>query len=658
MQVSGNSKQRKGRSFMCAKKTSELPAFLFHQGTNYFAYKYLGLHFTANKAVFRVWAPNADTVSVCGDFNCWNTSESPMQRVTDMGIWEVKLPRDSVSLGQKYKFAITHNGKTVLKADPYALHSETLENTASIVSTLPDYTWDDKSWFAHRRKSIKVTDKAKFACPINIYELHLASWRTRDGKSNVNGDAYLNYREIADLLVPYVKQMGYTHVELLPITEYPYDGSWGYQVCSYFSPTSRFGSPEDLMYFVDTMHKNGIGVILDWVPAHFPKDEHGLYKFDGTRLYEYQGDDRVENAGWGTRYFDVARNEVQCFLISSALFWIEKYHIDGLRIDAVASMLYLDFDRRPGEWFPNTYGENKNLESIAFLRKLNTEVLSRHPDVMMIAEESTDWAKITAPPSEGGLGFNFKWNMGWANDMYEYVSTDPLFRKYKHSKLNFSMMYAFSENFILPVSHDEVVHGKYSLIDKMYGSYDDKFKGVKLFMAHMTAHPGKKMMFMGCEYGQFREWDYENQLEWFMLDYPKHKDLLNYSAAINHFYLQNDPFWLDDFSWNGFRWLIADEADRNLIAYQRFGTKGKSIVCVFNFSGSDIIDYPISLPADKNKVTGESTWRCVFFSEDKQYGGSSDTPAPIVFKDGQGSVTIPALSAAYFVKGAKNEVNI
>ena len=643
---------------MCAKKTSELPAFLFHQGTNYFAYKHLGLHFTANKAVFRVWAPNADKVSVSGDFNCWDTSAAPMQKVTDMGIWEAKLPRASVSLGQKYKFAITHNGKTVLKADPYAFRSETLGNTASIVSALPNYAWDDRSWFAHRRKTIKVTDKAKFACPINIYELHLASWRTRDGKSNVNGDAYLNYREIADLLVPYVKQMGYTHVELLPITEYPYDGSWGYQVCSYFSPTSRFGSPEDLMYFVDTMHKNGIGVILDWVPAHFPKDEHGLYRFDGTRLYEYQGNDRVENAGWGTRYFDVARNEVQCFLISSALFWIEKYHIDGLRIDAVASMLYLDFDKKPGEWVPNADGDNKNLEAIAFLRKLNTEVLSRHPDVMMIAEESTAWSKITSPPSEGGLGFNFKWNMGWANDMYDYVATDPLFRKYKHSKLNFSMMYAFSENFILPVSHDEVVHGKFSLIDKMYGSYEDKFKGIKLFMAHMTAHPGKKMTFMGCEYGQFREWDYENQLEWFMLDYPKHRELLNYSAAINHFYLQNDPLWLDDFSWNGFRWLVADEADRNLLAYQRFGSKGQSIVCVFNFSGADITGYPISLPADKNNVSGESTWRCVFFSEDKQYGGSSDTPAPIVFNNGHGSVNIPALSAAYFVKGAKNETNI
>ena len=643
---------------MCAKKTSELPAFLFHQGTNYFAYKYLGLHFTANKAVFRVWAPNAEGISVVGDFNGWDFYAAPMQRITDMGIWEVKLPRSSVSIGQKYKFAINRNGKTVLKSDPYAFYSETLGNTASIAYSLPDYGWNDKTWFAHRRKTIKVTDKTKFACPINIYELHLASWRTRDGKSNVNGDAYLNYREIADLLIPYVKQMGYTHVELLPITEYPYDGSWGYQVCSYFAPTSRFGSPEDLMYFVDTMHQNGIGVILDWVPAHFPKDEHGLYRFDGSRLYEYQGNDRVENPGWGTRYFDVARNEVQCFLISSALFWLEKYHIDGLRIDAVASMLYLDFEKKPEEWVPNEYGDNKNIEAIAFLRKLNTEVLSRHPDVMMIAEESTSWSKITAPVYEDGLGFNFKWNMGWANDMYDYVATDPLFRKYKHSKLNFSMMYAFSENFILPVSHDEVVHGKFSLIDKMHGSYEDKFKGAKLFMAHMTAHPGKKMTFMGCEYGQFREWDYENQLEWFMLDYPKHRDLLNYSAAINHFYLQNDPLWFDDFSWNGFRWLVADEADRNLLAYQRFGSKGQSIICVFNFSGADITDYPLSLPEDKNKTKGESSWKCVFFSEDKQYGGSSDTPRSIVFKDGHGSVTIPALSAAYFVKGEKNEVKI
>ncbi len=640
---------------------NDLPTYLFHQGTNYFAYKYLGLHFVGQTVIARVWAPNADQVAFCGDFNLWNKESHPMYRSSDMGIWEIHIPAKDIPIGSAYKYAITNNGHTVLKADPYAFRSETLEKNASVIGKLPSYDWGDGKWMSYRKKTIRCDKKSKFACPINIYEMHLASWRTRDGRSNVNGDAYLNYREIADQLVPYVKEMGYTHVELLPITEYPYDGSWGYQVCSYFAPTSRFGSPEDFMYFIDTLHTNGIGVILDWVPAHFPKDQHGLYKFDGTRLYEYQGDDRVENSGWGTRYFDVGRNEVQSFLISSALFWIEKYHIDGLRIDAVASMLYLDFDKKPGEWVPNHYGDNKNLEAIAFFQKLNSEVLSRHSDVLMIAEESTSWAKITAPISEGGLGFNFKWNMGWANDMYDYVATDPLFRKYKHSRLNFSMMYAFSENFILPVSHDEVVHGKLSLIDKMHGSYDNKFKGIRLFLAHMMAHPGKKMMFMGSEYGQFREWDYENQLEWFMLDYETHRTLKNYSAALNHFYLENDTLWYDDFSWDGFRWLIPDESNLNLLGYQRIGKNGKKMICLFNFSGAPVSNYPIWLPDDSDASQNgkNAPWNCVFFSEDKQFGGDSEIPSQLVFNDRCASFSLPALSAAFYMQTpAKNEIKI
>ena len=650
---------------LATKKTGDLPAYLFHQGTNYFAYKYLGLHFIGQTAVFRVWAPNADSVTLCGDFNNWNTQSHPLFKETDMGVWCIKLPAKDVPLGTTYKYAITNNGKTVLKADPYATHSQTLNQTASYVAKFPKYTWNDASWFAHRKRTIKITDKTKFACPINIYEMHLASWRTRDGRTTKDNDgAYLNYREIADQLVPYVKQMGYTHVELLPITEYPYDGSWGYQVCSYFSPTSRFGSPEDFMYFVDTLHRNGIGVILDWVPAHFPKDEHGLYKFDGTRLYEYQGDDRVENDGWGTRYFDVGRNEIQSFLISSALFWLEKYHIDGLRIDAVAAMLYLDFDKQPGKWVPNAYGDNKNLEAIAFFRKLNSEILSRHPDVLMIAEESTSWSMITSPPSEGGLGFNFKWNMGWANDMYDYVSTDPIFRKYKHSKLNFSMMYAFSENFILPVSHDEVVHGKLSLIDKQHGSYEDKFKGTRLFMAHMMAHPGKKMTFMGCEYGQFREWDYENQLEWFMLDYEKHRKLKEYFAELNNFYLSNSPLWYDDFTWDGFRWIVADESELNLLAYERIGENGKKMICIFNFSGAYIRDYKITLPKNNEQVPPKRSnvkdlkWRCAFFTEDKQFGGNEPLPADLTFENDSTFISLPPLSAAFFVPGSNEEIKI
>lgn len=644
------------------KTEGSLPAFLFHQGTNYFAYEYLGLHFTEGKAVARVWAPNASSVALVGDFNGWNAESHKMKRITEMGIFETSVDEKLIPLGSAYKFAITHNGKTVLKADPYAFASETLEKTASIVTELPSYGWGDAKWLTHRKRTIRVTPRTKFSTPINIYEVHLGSWKTRDGRTNVNGDAYLNYREIADELAPYVKMMGYTHVELMPITEYPYDGSWGYQVCSYFAPTSRFGSPEDFMYFVDTLHKNGIGVILDWVPAHFPKDGHGLYEFDGTRLYEYQGDDRVENAGWGTRYFDVARNEVQCFLISSALFWLGRYHIDGLRVDAVASMLYLDYDKKPGEWVPNVNGDNKNLEAIAFFQKLNTEIFSRFPDVMMIAEESTAWQKITAPVSDGGLGFNFKWNMGFANDMYSYVCVDPLFRKYHHSKLNFSMMYAFNENFILPVSHDEVVHGKLSLIDKMYGSYEDKFRGIRLFMAHLTAHPGKKLMFMGCEYGQFREWDYENQLEWFMLDYEKHKALQGFTAALNNFYLQTEALWYDDFSWDGFRWVIADEAEKNLIGYERRGKGKEKLLCLFNFSGADIDGYEFSLPeftekpVNKRRAAVPSKWRCVFFTEDKRLGGDGETPDDLEFKNGKAVLRLPRLSAAYFAPGGSDEL--
>ena len=648
---------------MNTKKTGELPAYLFHQGTNYFAYKYLGLHFVGQSAVFRVWAPNADSVALCGDFNGWNTSSHPLQRETEMGVWCIRLPAKEISIGSTYKYAITKNGNTVLKADPYAFESQTLDKTASVITKLPKHDWEDARWLSHRKKSIKVTESSKFACPINIYEMHLTSWRTRDGMTTKDNEgAYLNYREIAVQLIPYVKQMGYTHVELLPITEYPYDGSWGYQVCSYFSPTSRFGSPSDFMYFVDELHKNGIGIILDWVPAHFPKDEHGLYEFDGTRLYEYQGDDRVESESWGTRYFDVGRNEVQSFLISSALFWIEKYHVDGLRIDAVASMLYLDFDKRPGEWVPNVYGDNKNLEAIAFFRKLNSEILSRHPDVLMIAEESTAWSKITSPPSDGGLGFNFKWNMGWANDMYDYVATDPIFRKYKHSKLNFSMMYSFSENFILPVSHDEVVHGKLSLINKMHGSYEDKFKGIRLFMAHMMAHPGKKLMFMGCEYGQFREWDYENQLEWFMLDYEKHRLLKDYTMHLNHFYLSNSPLWYDDFSWDGFRWLLADESNMNLLSYERIGANGEKMICVFNFSGSYVSNYRLTVPkktleiSNGKALTKALKWKCAFFSEDKRFGGDFDTPAELIFDNDSATFSLPPLSAAYYVPGSKEEI--
>lgn len=641
---------------MKMKKSDELSAYLFHEGTNYFAQDYMGVHYRNDTAEIRVWAPNAESVNVTGDFNGWDYKSVPMKKITEMGIWEVKLPIEFFYEGTGYKFVIKGCGKQLLKSDPYAFASETMVKTASIAKKLAPFKWEDGNWKKHRKETIKVDGDRKYSCPINIYEVHLGSWRTKDGKSTNDGDGYLNYRGIADIMMPYVKKMGYTHVELMPIMEYPYDGSWGYQVCSYFAPTSRHGTPEDFKYFVNKMHKNGVGVILDWVPAHFPKDEHGLCEFDGSPSYEYQGEDRMESKGWGTRFFDVGRNEVQSFLISSALFWLEEYHIDGLRIDAVSSMLYLDYDREDGEWIPNINGDNKNLEAVSFFRKLNSEILGRHPDVMMIAEESTAWQGVTHPPQDGGLGFNFKWNMGWANDMFEYMSTDPLYRNYKHSKLNFSMMYAFSENFILPVSHDEVVHGKLSLIDKMSGSYEDKFKGLRLFMSHMMAHPGKKMMFMGGEFGQFREWAYNEQLEWFMLDYERHSDLQKFNMELNHFYLENRELWYDDFSWDGFRWVQANESELNLLAYERRDGEGGRILCVFNFSGVDIERYTLEIPQESNAESdsnkNELAWKEVFTS----YGAADNNH--LTERANKVEVNIPRLCAKFYKPICKDEYRL
>lgn len=513
-----------------------------------------------------------------------------MTRLSKEGVWECTVSEQNIE-GMKYKYRIDGKNGVHLKADPYASYGETLAKTASIIHTCDDFTWTDKVWLEKRKKI--ASGKNFYEAPMNIYEMHLGSWQTLDGRTNKYGDAYLNYREIADRLVPYVKQMGYTHVELLPITEYPYDGSWGYQPCSYFAPTSRHGAPEDFKYFVNKLHSNGVGVILDWVPAHFPKDEHGLFEFDGDCLYEYQGWDRKEHAEWGTRCFDVARNEVQCFLISSAMYWFDRFHIDGLRVDAVASMLYLDYSRKPGEWIPNKYGGNENLESVAFFQKLNTVIFAGYPDVLMIAEESTAWPNVTGPIHDMGLGFNFKWNMGWANDMYDYIAADPIYRQYMHSKLTFSLCYSFSENFILPVSHDEVVHGKKSLLDKMYGDYDQKFATDRIFMMYQMTHPGKKLTFMGCEYGQFREWDYENQLEWFMLDYPKHAALKKYVQKLNNLYLCRSELWQDDLSWHGFEWIFADRNEDNLIAFKRRDRKDRELVIVINFSPCERNNYLI-----------------------------------------------------------------
>lgn len=630
------------------KKENNLPLFLFRQGTNFEAYKYFGVHSAdkdgAREYTFRVWAPAAHEVFLCGDFNGWSR-EMRMKRLDDSGVWEYRFSPDFDISGNCYKYLVCSDAGEHYKADPYAVYGQTLSNTASYVYELRDMEWHDGGWLAYRDRIRCDADGNYYPAPMNIYEVHLGSWRTRDGRCNRDGDAYLNYREIADALVKYVKSMGYTHVELMPIAEHPYDGSWGYQVCGYYAPTSRYGTPDDFRYFVDTLHSNGVGVILDWVPAHFPRDEHGLYEFDGTRLYEYQGDDRVENRGWGTRCFDVGRPEVQSFLVSNALYWFAEYHIDGLRVDAVASMLYLDYDKEPGEWIPNVNGDNKNLESIAFFRKLNTAVFERFPAALMIAEESTSWPMITHPVSEGGLGFNFKWNMGWANDSYAYLELDPYFRQFNHKALTFPMMYAYSENYILPVSHDEVVHGKKSLLDKCSGEYEQKFATDRAFLAYMMTYPGKKMLFMGQEYGQFREWDYENQLEWFMTDFEKHAQLRDYVRDLNMFYLSSRELWELDFSWRGFEWVYPDLAGWNTVVYRRMDRDGNELLCVINFS-------PESHPAFEIDVRA-ARYEIVLESDDERYGGAGSVGKRVYTakktKNGRRiTFDLPPLSATVF----------
>lgn len=560
-------------------------AYYFHQGTNFNAYEYLGCNLEINDGVyyysFRTWAPHAERVELISDVYGWS-SPYPLKRVTDMGVWECIIESRESLENLAYKFRITANGRTFDKGDPYARYSRGMADGASLIFTSREFVWEDSAWLKSRKKSVSTKRGNYLSVPLNIYEVHLGSFMRHE-----EDNSYYSYREIADVLVPYLKFMGYTHVEFLPLAEFPYDGSWGYQVCGFYAPTSRYGSPDDFRYMINEFHKNGIGVIMDWVPAHFPKDAWGLYEFDGAPLYEYQGRDRQESRSWGTRFFDLGREEVQSFLISNAMYFFREFHIDGLRVDAVASMLYLDYDRDPGEWIPNAYGTNLNLEAEAFLRKLNLTVFSEIPDALMIAEESTSHGKITHPVFEGGIGFNLKWNMGWANDFYEYVATDPMFRKYKHTALNFPLMYAYTENYILPISHDEVVHGKLSFIDKMFGSLEDKFAQMRTSLLLMMTYPGKKMLFMGTEYGQFREWDYENSLEWFMLDYPKHRAIREYTAALNRFYLERSELWELDFSQYGFEWILADESDKNLVAFRRNNMKGESVIVVLSFSGAE-----------------------------------------------------------------------
>ncbi|MBQ9553156.1 MAG: 1,4-alpha-glucan branching protein GlgB [Clostridia bacterium] len=578
------------------------PLYLFNKGENARSYEYLGAHFLSDgKVAFRVWAPHAQSVSVVGDFNGWNSGANPMVPLTG-GVWETEI--ENLHVFDTYKFAVrTRDGRELLKSDPYAFHTETRPKNASKLYDLSGYDWQDGVWLAHRKK-VRVYDE-----PINIYEVHAGSWKQHD-----DGNFY-SYRDLADSLIPYVVDMGYTHIELMPLGEYPFDGSWGYQVTGYFAPTSRYGEPKDFMYFVDRCHQAGIGVILDWVPAHFPKDAYGLYEFDGEPCYEYADPKKGEHYQWGTRVFDFGRHEVQSFLMSSAAMWLKEYHLDGLRIDAVASMVYLDYAREAGQWQPNVYGGNQNLEAIAFIKKLNESIFRDFWDCMMIAEESTSFPLVSKPTCNGGLGFNFKWNMGWMNDCLKYFSLDGIYRKFNHECLTFSFFYAFSENFVLPISHDEVVHGKCSLINKMPGTYEEKFAGVRSFLGYMYAHPGKKLLFMGCEFGQFIEWKYDAGLDWLLLDYDMHRKLKDYTRELNHFYKANAPLWQIDYSWEGFSWISSDDNTNSVIAFRRMDDKGKELICVSNLTTVDRFDYKIGVP-----VAG--TYEVVFNSDEERFGGT------------------------------------
>lgn len=592
-------------------------AAAFYSGTNSEAYRYLGAHRTRRSGkdgyVFRTWAPNAAHVSVVGDFCGWNGYAHPMEKNAD-GFWECFVP--SLKRYDTYKFAVTaQSGETVLKADPYAFHAETRPGTASKLYDLGGYRWGDDEWRASRAKA--PLDRS----PLNIYEVHLGSWRRHE-----NGDFY-DYRTLARELADHVLDLGYNCVELMPVTEYPLDDSWGYQCTGYFAATSRYGTPRDFMYFVDHLHQKGISVILDWVPSHFCKDAHGLIDFDGTPCYEYADPNKREHEGWGTRVFDYGRGEVKSFLLSSAAFWLREFHVDGLRVDAVASMLYLDYGRENGRWTPNINGGHENLEAIDFLRALNEMAFSVDPNALMVAEESTAWPLVTRPAKDGGLGFNLKWNMGWMNDMCHYLKLDPWFRQDHHRDLTFSMMYAFSENYVLPISHDEVVHMKGSVVGKMPGDYENQLRCTRGFYAYLLAHPGKKLLFMGPEIGQWHEWDSNGQLDWYLLEHEENQQLHAFFKAANAFYKAESALWDIDFDWQGFEWLVPDDNHNNVVVFLRRDQAGNELLCAVNFSPNDYENYRVGVPPRKRYVPA-------FTTDAPEFGGSgfADTK-PLTVKD-------------------------
>lgn len=594
---------------------TEVDRYLFNNGKHYEIYEKLGAHpRTYNKEEgmhFAVWAPHAKQIGVVGDFNGWNPDENPMTCLADSGIWEAFVP--GLSTGALYKYAITtESGKLLFKADPYAFEAEYRPQTASVTSDLSGYVWNDTSWMAKRKKADPMDG------PVSIYEVHLGSWRK---KNRDEKDGYYTYVEAAHELSDYVEQMGYTHVELLGIAEHPYDGSWGYQVTGYFAPTSRYGTAKEFMYFVDYMHQKGMGVILDWVPAHFPKDAHGLSEFDGKPCYEYSDPRKGEHPDWGTKVFDYSKYEVDNFLIANALYWVEKFHVDGLRVDAVASMLYLDYGRSDGEWVPNKHGGNENLEAIEFFKHLNSIIKDRGNGAMVIAEESTAWPKVTDNPKNDGLGFTFKWNMGWMHDFLEYMKLDPYFRKYNHHKMTFGLTYFTSEKYILVLSHDEVVHLKCSMIEKMPGLLEDKFSNLKVGYTFMLGHPGKKLLFMGQDFGQFHEWDEKAALDWYLADEPLGKDLKDYVRDLLHLYKEYPALYERDYDWDGFSWINANDSEQSIFSFVRYSKDKKdSLLFVLNFTPVERKDYRAGVPK-------KGSYRLVLNESHGLYGAGEKAPA-------------------------------